>query len=132
MLYILTPGVKDLLKGAYNYDFLAYLQNAHTYYFCLDSLESVFSRERFRLLSGDETVEALFTKNPEQRIMMNRVYEDTMYLLRKLELKRMLTLAGFRKSVKNNIINLLEILHLKHIVKRFLGVLKLTRIRSYD
>jgi len=57
-LYVETPGIINLRQ--YSYDFLKSLQNAHNYYFTLETLEQVLSFYGWKLKQGDESISSLF------------------------------------------------------------------------
>lgn len=62
VLYVQVPGIKDLRAG-YWMDFLAYIQFAHTYHFSLTSLTNLVEKNGFRVLAGDEGVNAACVKS---------------------------------------------------------------------
>lgn len=65
LLYIEVPGVKSLEKSC-NMDFLKLLQNAHVYYFTLQTLKNFLSLNGFSLLKGDEKIRAVFQLREEK------------------------------------------------------------------
>lgn len=62
VLYVQVPGIKDL-RTLYSSDFLSYIQFAHTYHFSLRSLTNLLEKNHFRLVAGDESVNAVFAKD---------------------------------------------------------------------
>ena len=48
--------------SAFNFDYLLYFQNAHTYHFTLDTLRQTLSMYGFAPERGDERVCAVFSK----------------------------------------------------------------------
>lgn len=84
-LYIQVPGIKDL-RATYWMDFLAYIQFAHTYHFSLASLTNLLDKNGFRLLAGDEGVNAICAKSaaPANAAPKND-YASVMEYLRKAE-----------------------------------------------
>ncbi len=58
-LYVELPGIFWIHK-AYRSDVGRYLQNAHVYHFCLQSLDYVLARAGFARLHGTEQIRALY------------------------------------------------------------------------
>jgi len=87
LLYIEVPGIKNLKP--YDWDFLRYLQNAHTYHFSLSSLKNAFE-SYFSLVKGDEKVRTLFRKTSKTSVGRNldSDFESTMQYLQSAEKKR--------------------------------------------
>ena len=79
VLYILTPGVLNFEKyGFLNLVnqfkrtlFLFYLQNAHIYYFSLNSLKNIFVKysNDFSYIYGDEEIQIILIKKESQKII---------------------------------------------------------------
>jgi SAM-dependent methyltransferase len=66
-LVIIVPGIKNF-HFAYGGDLLTYLQIAHVSHFSLATLELLFLKHGFELISGDEAVRAVFRKiKPEKK-----------------------------------------------------------------
>jgi SAM-dependent methyltransferase len=75
ILYILTPGIflyknYNFLHLSNNYKrmlFLFYIQNAHIYYFTLNSLKNIFIKfkNKFKFIYGDEEIQAVYVKDQE-------------------------------------------------------------------
>jgi hypothetical protein len=63
LIYIEVPGLFSLRQryGYYDCDYLKYTTGAHVFNFNLTSLAYMMSRSGFKLLWGNETVEAIFT-----------------------------------------------------------------------
>ena len=61
ILYIGTPGTKNIFR--YGYDFLRSFQNAHTYYFSLNTLTNVMNRNNFEIVKGNEQIKAIYRIN---------------------------------------------------------------------
>ena len=59
LIYIEVPSIKNI-RDAYNWDFLKYLQNAHTYHFTKQSLENVLHQNKFSSVSSNEFTRSLF------------------------------------------------------------------------
>jgi len=59
-VYVELPGIFNIHK-AYG-DTLLFLQNAHLYHFTLTTLASLFAKAGFKLVKGDEIINALFQK----------------------------------------------------------------------
>jgi len=77
-IYIEVPGVYHL--NNYRNDFLRYIQNAHTYSFCLKTLENVMTKHGFELVYGDEHVRSIFKKSKKVSIKENAYPEVIKYL----------------------------------------------------
>ncbi|MCL2352838.1 MAG: class I SAM-dependent methyltransferase [Firmicutes bacterium] len=60
-VYVEVPGIKNIC--AYNFDYLRYFQNAHTYHFTLDTLRQTLSLCGFALERGDEAIVSVFSKS---------------------------------------------------------------------
>lgn len=89
LLYIEIPGVKNLMHS-YKLDFLRLLQNAHVYHFTLKSLENLLTRNGFRLVTGNETINSVFKKvrNENSSWEFENDYSDVIEYLRKVERHR--------------------------------------------
>lgn len=72
LLYIEVPGIRSI-PYSHKGNFLAYLQNAHTYHFTLKSLKSLLEMNKFILLSGNEYIESVFKK---ERVNKSSQYES--------------------------------------------------------
>ena len=73
VVYIAVPGVKNLIRS-YNCDFLQFLQNAHTFHFCLGTLEQVMNECSFELLYGNEDIKSLFRKVEKNKYRQKHNY----------------------------------------------------------
>ena len=71
-LYIELPGVFNLQP--YSYDFLKSLQNAHNYYFTLETLEQVLSFYGWKLEQGDETIRSVFRYTGHRNDVLTNYY----------------------------------------------------------
>jgi 2-polyprenyl-3-methyl-5-hydroxy-6-metoxy-1,4-benzoquinol methylase len=60
-LYIGVPGILNFAEH-YDHNFIAYLQYGHMFHYCLYTLERLVIPFGYRLVSGDETVYALFQR----------------------------------------------------------------------
>lgn len=66
VLYIEVPGILTLHENKhYEASFIKYLIHAHVYNFSLDSLRMICCRHGFKMLTGNEQVEAVFKKGKE-------------------------------------------------------------------
>lgn len=90
-LYVQVPGIKSLHEG-YAMDFRAYIQFAHTYHFSLTSLTNLLRANGFRLVCGDETVNAVFEVSDE-RATYESDYRPVMAYLTSAERRRRLLRA---------------------------------------
>ena len=64
IVYVSVPGVK-LMTRKKEMDFLRYIQNAHIFYFSLQTVKNLFSKNGFDLIYGDEGLKAIFKKRSE-------------------------------------------------------------------
>lgn len=87
LLYIELPGIKNLWKS-YGRDLLQYLQNAHTFHFSLRTLRNFAALSGWSLISGDETIKAVFKKGA----IKNNYRSDVGVLryLRRMEIYRLI------------------------------------------
>jgi 2-polyprenyl-3-methyl-5-hydroxy-6-metoxy-1,4-benzoquinol methylase len=122
ILYIELPGIFSIPNN-YKNNFLIYLQNAHIYHFTLTSLSYILNKNQFELMWGNDIIEAIYhvvDKSIDVKIekeLANNI---------KIFLKKTDSLAGRIKSrfiiIKNyllkKIVRILEILHLKDIIKK--------------
>ena len=100
LLYIEMPGVKRL-GGIYEGDLLRLLQNAHTYYFCLGTLEHVLNCCGYELVQGNERIESVF--RVAQRYIrptsdISSHYQLTLDYLKRLEMMRRWGIIKVRNS----------------------------------
>jgi 2-polyprenyl-3-methyl-5-hydroxy-6-metoxy-1,4-benzoquinol methylase len=86
IVYIEVPGVRHLTKS-YDQDLLEYLQNAHTYHFTLTALRNLMQKAGYKIVSGNENINAIFMKSEENNKYQNE-YEETKKFLLNLEEKR--------------------------------------------
>jgi hypothetical protein len=61
LLYIGVPGILNFPEH-YAHNFVTYLQYAHLWHFQLDTLTRLLGRHGYALVSGDETIRAVFRK----------------------------------------------------------------------
>ena len=68
VVYVEVPGLMTIhKKGEYEFDFQRYLTHAHIFNFNLVSLTRIFNQGGFRLVKGNEEIEAVF-KEGEQKV----------------------------------------------------------------
>lgn len=97
VLYIEVPGVFNM-HYSYDCDFLKSLQNAHTYYFTLETLKQIMELNGFLYLNGDESIKSMF-KVSEDKIdkkIMN-FYEEIKEYLMDLETNREEYIEKYKK-----------------------------------
>jgi len=114
-IYIATPGLFWRTTKVHNRNFLALLNNAHTYYFSLDTLVYVMECLGFELVKGNNRIKALFKKKDSCRSKDNIPHGE--YRRTKAFLKR--TEAFY--SLTCRVIRLLELFHVKGVVKWLLS-----------
>jgi 2-polyprenyl-3-methyl-5-hydroxy-6-metoxy-1,4-benzoquinol methylase len=81
-----TPGLFSL-KNSYSRDFLQMLQNAHTYYFCLQTLDNVMIESGFTPIYGNEDIRAVY-KAESGTVETQGVYDEEISFLSKMEYLR--------------------------------------------
>ena len=85
LVYVEVPGLMTLhKKSEYAFDFLRYTTHAHMYNFNLSSLTTIFNDSGFKLIMGNEEVEAVF-KLGQQRIDISKNYDNLIGYLSFLE-----------------------------------------------
>lgn len=87
LLYIEVPGLFNL-KESYDCDFLKYLQNAHNYHFNLATLKNTLKRAGFSLISGDESIRAVFKQSDHATKSVANEYGSINTFLTHLERER--------------------------------------------
>lgn len=121
LLYIEVPGIKNLLNS-YHLDFLKYIQNAHIYYFTLNSLNNCMKKAGFKLISGDEEIKAIFKIGEIENYKED--YDSTISFLRDLEKKRLSRSFKFKNRVISSIDYLTTTTRTYKIIKNFYGKVK--------
>ena len=97
-LYIEVPGILNL-HGNYRSNLNRYLQNAHTYNFSLTTLCNILKINGFKLVYGNEKVEAFFMKSTTLIDIQND-YDNIFTTLKKYESKKYIwafTLGGIKQ-----------------------------------
>lgn len=87
ILYIEVPSVKGIRQN-YDFDFLRYLQNAHTYHFTLTTLSNLMHQHGFELITGNEFTQAAFKKTENVSTSLVNDYEATVRFLKSTEFHR--------------------------------------------
>jgi len=82
-LYIELPGIFNLRQ--YSFDFLRSLQNAHNYYFSLETLQQVMGLFGWQFESGNEKIYSLFTFKNQKTPIRKSHYAKTLRKLRNTE-----------------------------------------------
>jgi len=99
LVYIEVPSIKNLVNS-YNRDLLRYLQNAHTYYFTLNSLINCAKVAGFKLISGNEKINSLFKVDRIDKTYKSD-YKSTIEFLKKLEKTKTKPLSFYK--IKNKV-----------------------------
>ncbi len=87
-LYVEVPGL-FWIEGAYLWgDIGRYLQNAHVYHFCLESLDYVLSLAGFSRIEGNENVRAIYKRAEATSLPPQDLADKTIRYLKKLERQR--------------------------------------------
>lgn len=132
LVYVEAPSVKSIRK-AYAWDFLRFLQNAHTYHFTLTTLSNVMRRNGFELVVGTETVRAVFRKaEPSSKYVSD--YSSTMSFLRHTEHLRSVVpiLSGAGRLARRVSVVLLEVVGLRSTAARVLRHLRRAQTTAHD
>jgi 2-polyprenyl-3-methyl-5-hydroxy-6-metoxy-1,4-benzoquinol methylase len=89
-LYIALPSIMDLSWDRYRWDVLRFLRFYHPYSYCMGTLSSVVARHRFRLVNGNEWIQAVFQYHgPEGEVPEQRnYYAEVKRYLRRVEVRR--------------------------------------------
>jgi 2-polyprenyl-3-methyl-5-hydroxy-6-metoxy-1,4-benzoquinol methylase len=124
LLFLETPGVLSI-HSVYSSDFRYYLQNAHTFGFCRDTLKAVLMKAGFSIKAGDEYIRMLagidkpsenaFVGDPNQK-MANA--GEILEYIRKCEMRKRLTPGYYVRPVKNTLMRTLDVLGLKNLAGR--------------
>lgn len=86
-VYIETPGVKNL-SHSYGADFLKLLQNAHTYYFTLTTMQNILRKANYEFVCGDEFIHSVFKPSQiksTEKLELENDYNAARLFLRKME-----------------------------------------------
>jgi SAM-dependent methyltransferase len=83
-LYLEVPGL-FWIKESYKRDLGKYLQNAHVYHFCLESLDYVLSLAGFSRVLGDERILAVYRKAATPIHYPHHLPKKSVKHLRKME-----------------------------------------------
>ena len=104
LLYIGVPGIFDLSNNpTYNFDFIEYTIHAHMYNFNLNSLERVLNHSHFRMLYGNECIDAIFKEDLCVKNLNRRDnYNDTINYLNKLNDASLFLFNGISKGISNS------------------------------
>ncbi len=91
IIFVKLPSIKNL-ERAYRGDFLRQIQNAHIFYFSLQTLVNLMAKNGFELIYGSEEICAMFKKGNPNRRAVNDYHAIRQYLLeRENERKRLKT-----------------------------------------
>lgn len=96
-LYVEVPGL-FWIENSYDGDFGRYLQNAHVYHFCLESLDYVMSLSGFSRFAGNEKVTAFYSRGDVSPLCPQNLATKTVRYLRRLERRRSYRI--FRSYIK--------------------------------
>lgn len=102
-IYLEVPGL-FWIEESYNKDFGKYLQNAHVYHYCLESLDYVLSLAGFSRVWGDERIVAVYRKAATPIHYPSHLPEKSLNYLRKME--RLRLARGFASMARSKIIGL--------------------------
>lgn len=81
ILFVNVPGVKNL-RFKYSADYLRYFQNAHTYYFSLQTLSNLMQKNNFKCELGNDEVIAVFSKDPSSKKSIINDYDEQLKYIR--------------------------------------------------
>jgi 2-polyprenyl-3-methyl-5-hydroxy-6-metoxy-1,4-benzoquinol methylase len=113
-LFIKLPSIKNLKH--YGNDFLKQIQNAHVYYFTLDTLNNLMRKHNLNLISGNERIFALYTKNNKFTNLNNEYISIKNYLFYSEINKKITTKIKF--YINNTLIKFLKKIKLFNITKK--------------
>jgi SAM-dependent methyltransferase len=114
LVYIEVPGVRSI-PNVYSYDFLKYLQSAHTFHFTRQTLENLMEKSGYRSLQSDERVIAVFLANDDSLVPSSPwVADDVVGQIKKYEYLR--PFFEVHQKIK------LLLRRVRHKVYRFLGM----------
>lgn len=128
-LYIEVPGLRNL-ERPYKYDFLRYLQNAHTYHFTAISLSNLLKKNGFTEVISTEFVRSIFRKKlNKESISIENDFEKTKKYLSDLEDERKklpfypYTRDSYwiKQDLKNIVLTFLNKTGLRNHLRSFLG-----------
>lgn len=109
VVYIEVPGVKELHKN-YASNILKYLQNAHTYHFTLESLVNLMGVNGLELIVGNQFVQGVFKLSSDSFKLKSDYASVSDYIesTEKNRWKYILTIHGFKTTMKNLLIKFLD------------------------
>ncbi|MEI9478644.1 MAG: class I SAM-dependent methyltransferase [Deltaproteobacteria bacterium] len=84
-LYVEVPGLFCIGEAYLWGDVGRYLQNAHVYHFCLESLDYVLSLAGFSRMKGDEKIRAVYQRSAVASLPQEHLADKTIRYLQKLE-----------------------------------------------
>lgn len=129
-IYIETPGIRQL---HYNYgaDFLKLLQNAHTYYFTLTTLQNLLKKACYDFVCGDEFIHAIFKLSPNKPVKLGsnmefeEDFQNILAFLKRMEWYRFLpTVHNISFNIKPALVSLLKTFGIYNFSKSFYFWLK--------
>jgi SAM-dependent methyltransferase len=103
VLYVEVPGIFSI-RSSYR-DPALYLQNAHAWNFCLETLDSLLACVGFQRIAGNQTVQAIYERQPGASAIQgftNRpAAKRILFSLRKADCLRTLPLVRFKSLTAN-------------------------------
>jgi SAM-dependent methyltransferase len=84
-LYVEVPGLFCIGEAYVWGDVGRYLQNAHVYHLCLESLDYVLSLAGFSRMKGDEKIRAIYHRSDVTSLPPHHLADKTIRYLKKLE-----------------------------------------------
>ena len=84
ILYIALPGIY-YIHDTYRGNLMEYLQNAHIWYFTLKTLNSTLAKSNFQLVTGNETIIAVYKIGASNQKLELENSEKVLYYLKKTE-----------------------------------------------
>jgi len=103
-IYVELPGIFNIHKTYFG-DILRFLQNAHLYHFTLSTLSWLMSKAGFKLINGNETIQALYLKQyPYPRLNTSKLaYRKIILYLYIVEIHRILRTTNTARWLSNTI-----------------------------
>lgn len=117
VVYIEVPSVKHIHHG-YRGDFLALLQNAHTFHFTAETLLNVMGRHGLVAVAVTEDASGIFVRGPKRPVVSD--FAPAMAFLRRAEYLRHAYFCRWA-FLRPRLVRLLDVLGLKRPLQKLRG-----------
>jgi len=120
-LYVTLPSIKKLPEK--NTNFLLQIQNAHVYYFSLHTLTSILEKHGFKILEGNEQINAVFKKNKTKSTKKTLIsdYNSCLQHLREAEKRRRKLTFQIKSFVSKALSNIIAYTGFDKLLKFIFG-----------